>query len=188
MKFKQNLIRLFLITAILLNNSTLNASSYDGDILTIFSKIIPRFIMMSSQKAKIRNDVEICILSDDIDKLEALSLMDKINTNLPNGIKQHKINLLNSNYEKINKCKNSQLIFMFNSSENNIKNAVEFSDKHNILSISYDEKLLQNGVEISLFIGRKVLPYINMKAISKNKIELDNILLRVSKIYIVKDD
>jgi hypothetical protein len=172
-----------LLAISLANISLLNASNYDDDILNIFSKIVPRFIMMSSQKEKIKENIQICILDDDIDKLTALSLIDKINNNYPSGLKNHDINLLNVEYKNIEKCKNSELIFMFNSDKEDINSAVMFSNKYHILTMSYDNELLQNGVNISLFIGRRVLPYINMEAIKKNNIELDNILLRVSKIY-----
>lgn len=188
MKFKQSIIRLFLLISIILNTTILYALTYDDDILSIFSKLMPRFIMMSSQKKRIKDNIDICVLNDDIDKSAALSLIDKVNNNYPNGIKNHHIHLVSTPYSEITKCENTQLLFMFNSNEKNINDALLFSNKQNILTMSYDEALLENGVEISLFIGRKVLPYINMKAITKNKVELDNILLRVSKIYLGKEN
>ena len=163
--------------------SPLHASAYDDDILTIYSKMVPRFIVMSSQKERIKNNLEICILHDKIDERIASSLIDKINSNYPHGINDFEIKVVKGNYTELNVCQTSQLAFMFSSDEANIKNAILFLNKQNILSMSYDEALLENGVEISLFIGRKVIPHINMKAITQNKIELDNILLRISKIY-----
>lgn len=187
MKAKCYLSRFFLIYTLFFNTMILNALNYDNDILNIFSKIIPRFIIMSSQKEKVKDTLEICILHDDIDASEALLLMHKINTDYPNGIQNYKINLLKTTYTEIKICENAQLIFMLNSSTNNIRKALNFSNQYNILTMSYDAGLLEDGVEISLFIGRKVLPYINMKAINKNKIQLDNILLRVSKIFYEKE-
>ncbi|MFA6195823.1 MAG: YfiR/HmsC family protein [Sulfurimonas sp.] len=172
-----------LMIAILFHANILNASVYDDDILNIYSKMLPRFIVMSSQKAKIKNNLEICVLYDKIDERTASSLIDKINSNYPHGISEFGIKVVQSSYTKLDVCQTSQLAFMFNSDETNIKNAILFLNKENILSMSYDESLLENGVEISLFIGRKVIPHINMKAIIQNKIELDNMLLRVSKIY-----
>lgn len=167
----------------LIISTFLNASTYDDDVLNIFSKIAPRFIIMSSQKIKIKNEIEICVLHDKIDESVALSFIDKINTNYPNGMKNHPMKLINSSYADINNCKTSQLAFIFNSDKKNIEATVLFLNQQNILSMSYEKELLDYGVQISLFLGRKVLPYINMKAITENKIELDNILLRVSKIY-----
>lgn len=167
----------------LIISTFLDASAYDDDVLNIFSKIAPRFIIMSSQKDKIKNEIEICVLHDKIDERVALAFIDKINTNYPNGIKNYPIKFINSSYSNIGECKTAQLAFIFNSDINNIKDTVLYLNRQNILSMSYEEELLDYGVQISLFIGRKVLPYINIKAVTDNKIELDNILLRVSKIY-----
>ena len=183
MYFKQRTINLFLIINILFGTTLLNASNYDDDTLNIFSKILPRFIMMSSQKEKIKENIEICILNDNIDSLVATSLINKVKNNYPNGIKNYNINFITSSYKSLNKCENTQLVFMFNSNKENIHNAFNLTNKYQILSMSYDEVLLKDGVNISLFIGRKVVPHLNMQSIKKSKIELNNILLRVSKIY-----
>ncbi|MFA6192391.1 MAG: YfiR/HmsC family protein [Sulfurimonas sp.] len=161
----------------------MNASTYDDDILNIFSKMVPRFIIMSSQKDKIKEDLEICILHDKMDERAALSLINKINDDYPKGIQNFQIKLINSNYSELKTCKNAQLAFMFSSDDKNIEKAILFLNNENILSMSYDLVLLEKGADISLFIGRNVLPYINIKNITDKKITLDNILLRVSKIY-----
>lgn len=157
--------------------------AYDDDILNIYSKMLPRFIFMSSQKEKVVEDVEICILHDAIDERDAGLLMDKVNKNYPKGIKSYKIKLLSEDYNNIQECKNAQTAFLFNSNEKNIQKAISFFNRQKILTISYNAELLENGAQISLFIGRKVQPYINIDEILKNNIKLDNILLRVSKIY-----
>jgi hypothetical protein len=172
-----------LIFSLSFNATVLNAFVYDDDILDIFSKTLPRFILMSSQKDKIKDDLEICVVHDEVDELTALSLIEKVKTNYPNGIKEYKIKLLSSSYLQLNQCQNSQMVFMFNTSEENIKKALVFSYEHALLSVSYDERLLDNGVGVSMFLGRKVTPYININALRKNGIELNNILLRISKIY-----
>jgi len=187
MKTQYYLSHFFLLYALFLNVALLSATNYDDDTFTIFSKIMPRFVMMSNQKQNLKDTLEICILHDNIDTATALLLIDKINTNYPNGIKNYTINLRQSSYAEIEKCKDTQLIFMLNSNKTNINDALEFSNKYHVLTMSYDAKLLEDGVQISLFMGRKVLPYINMQAINANKIELDNILLRVSKIYYQKE-
>ena len=178
-----NIFRLLLLSSIAFNSYSLNASVYNDDILNTFSKILPRFILMSSQKEKIKDEINICILHDKMDKRPTSFLITKINDNYPNGIKDYKIKLIKSNYSHIKKCKDSQLAFLFNSNEENINQALEFSQKNKILTISYDAKLLKSGVEVSLFLGRKITPYINIENIVKKDIVLNNLLLRISKIY-----
>ncbi len=170
-----------------LNVPVLKASVYDSDVLDIFSKILPRFILMSSQKNTIKNKIDICILYDKIDERDALLLIDKIDVNNPNGIKNYKINLINSNYSNMDICRDTKLMFMFNTSEQNIEKGVKFSKNHTIFTVSYNSKYLENGVNASLFLGRKVVPYINMNTINDSRLELDNVLVRISKIYVKED-
>ena len=70
-----------LIFSLSFNSTVLNAFVYDDDILDIFSKTLPRFILMSSQKNRIKSNLEICILHDEVDELTASSLINKINKN-----------------------------------------------------------------------------------------------------------
>ncbi len=176
-------ICLLLTLSLFFNVSNLPASTYDDDTLEIFSKILPRFVLMSSQKDKLKDEISICVLHNTIDENLAISLTNKVAKNYPDGIKNYKIKLISSSYSNINFCLNTQLLFMFNSDENNIRKSIEFSNNNSMLTMSYDSKLLKDGVGISLFLGRKIIPYINVKAVHNNGIELNNALLRISKIY-----
>lgn len=170
-----------------LQPAALFGTSYDDDTLEIFSKIIPRFILMSSQKSTIQNKIEICILHDKLDERTASSLVDKIQNNYPNGIKNYKFKLLNSDYSDIDLCRKSQLAFLFDTDEKNMENAIRILNKNTIFTMSYDAKYLVNGVESTLFLGRKVVPYINMSALRQSGIEVDNALVQISKIYLQGD-
>ena len=174
----------FLLLLTLTNTLVLNAANYNEDILNIYSKMIPRFIMMSNQKDKVDNDIEICILHDEIDTRVADLLSDNIKNNYPNGLINHPIKLIQNDYNHFKSCKGAQLMFMFNSDDEHIQNALLFSKEHSILTMTYDLFFLEQGADISLFIGRKVTPYLNMQSIVDKKIILNNILLRVSKIYV----
>ena len=179
---KKALYRYF-VPFLMLYASSLNASGYDDDVLEIFSKMLPRFVLMSNQKNLLKERLEICILNDKIDEKNALILMSKIDTNYPNGIKNYKIRLVEGDYANVNVCRNSQLIFMFDSTDENIAKAIRYSKENHVLSMSYDAKYLENGVGASLFLGRKVVPYININALHKNGVEFDNLLVQISKIY-----
>lgn len=180
------LILLFTLT-MSLNSTALYALSYDDDVLTIFSKVLPRFILMSSQKNTLQDKMEICILHDKLDERAASSLIDKINGNYPSGIKNYKIKVLESDYSHLEVCQSSQLVFIFDTDDKNINKTIKFSNKHAIFTMSYDDRYLENGVHASLFLGRKVIPFINLNGIRKNEMELDNALVRISKIYSNED-
>ena len=142
---------------------------------------------MSDQKLKLKNEIDICILHEQVDERVVLSLMDKINNDYPNGLKNYKIIFHHNDFSNFDSCKNSELIFLFNSSQKHIADAVHYSKQQKSISVSYDDALLSNGVDISLFLGRKIIPYINVKSLQKKGIEMDNILLRISKIYMETD-
>lgn len=182
LRLPKNVFYLFIL--LLFFQTTHLYASPENDTLDIFAKILPRFVLMSTQKEKIKSDIELCVLHDTLDERIALSLIDKVKTSYPEGMKNYQIKLLHSTYEDISVCKNAQLIFMFNTHEENIQNTLQFSKAHTILTISYDNHLLENGVNISLFLGRKVTPYINVLSLKENAIQLENILLRISKIYV----
>lgn len=173
-----------LFTLLYISLSTIHASVYDDDTLTIFAKIMPRMVLMSSQKEQIKESIDICIASDKIDERTALTLIDKIHSSYPNGITNHQLRLINTTYSTLEKCQNSQLLFLLDSNDKNIEKTLQYAYIHRGLTMSYDPKYLENGVESSLFLGRKVTPYLNIYALRKNGIEIDNLLIRISKIYL----
>lgn len=168
---------------ILFNASLLSAISYDDDVLYIYSKMMPRFVLMSTQKEKIKTEIEICVLYDEMDKLSALTLREATEKNYPNGLTSYKIKTILSNYSQLESCKDSQLIFLFNTNDKNIRNVLKLSSKNQSITLSYDSKLLESGVDMSLFLGRKITPYINNKTLQNKEITLNNILLRIAKIF-----
>jgi hypothetical protein len=175
--------RFFFLFIFTLFSTVLHASDYDDDTLDIFSKIIPRFVLMSSQKNTLQNKISICILHDKFDARAAETLTDKIYKNYPDGIKNYKIKVTESDYSNVDVCGKSQLVFMFDSNENNIDNSIRILNQYPILTMSYNANYLENGVDATLFLGRKVVPYINMRAMRQSGIDLDNILVQISKIY-----
>ena len=175
-------IKYLLILSIYVNS--LNASLYDDETLTIFAKIIPRIVLMSNQKERIKENLEVCILNDKTDERTALSLIDKIHDAYPNGITNHPLKLTNPTYASIEKCENAQLIFLLDSNDKNIEKALVFARAHHSISFAYDPKYLENGANASIFLGRKVTPYLNINSLRKNGIEIDNLLIRISKIYL----
>lgn len=170
-----------------MNLSLLDASGYDDDILNIYAKIMPRFVLMSSKKKNLKKSINICLVSDTVDELSENILIQKLQNNYPNGIKKYKIQLIKTNYSNIKLCMNSELAFLFNTHDEQINTFVKFSNRYKILTIAYDNKMLKNGVDISLFLGRKIVPFLNMKSISKKNIKLDNMLLRISKLLVKED-
>lgn len=168
--------------------SIINAWEYDNSKLEIFSKLIPRFVLMSSQKDIIDKDINVCLLYNLSDEIYAKSLTNKIISNNPHGIKNHGIKITSKKFSSLDECSGKQIVFLFNENLSVIKKSVEFFKKRKTILISYNQNYLKSGVDISLYIGRKVLPYVNLISLHKKDIYLDNLLIRVSKIYKESDD
>ena len=160
------IFRLLFFLLIIFNSISLNAVVYHDDVLNIFSKISPRFVLMSNQKEKLKSKINICILHEDIDEQTASLLVKKTKEYYPNGIKNYQLKFTNTSYSNIDSCQDAHLLFLFNVDKNELMKAIELSNKNKILTISYDKKLLDYGVDISLFVGRKIIPYININSIN----------------------
>lgn len=176
----------FIITFLI--STLLSAANYDEDVLGIYSKIIPRLVLMSSQKDKLEENINICLVNDEIDRLTMDSVASKVQESYPSGIKKYSVDIHRANYENLSNCKESEIIFFLFATDKNVKQLTIFSKKHQILTISYHQERLQDDVDISLDIGRKIVPYLNMKSIQKKNIQLNNTLLRISKIYSKGDE
>ncbi len=179
--------RNFLAFFLLLGSVSVNAGNYDEDVLEIYSKLLPRFIVMSDQSIRVKDEIHICLLEEEVDETAAISLKERISCNYPQGIKNYKIKMTLANYTELSTCKNSELLFLFNSSKTHISETLAYAKRHNSMTVSYDASLLEEGVSLSLYLGRKTLPYINTTALKRNGITLDPILLRISKLYMQGD-
>ncbi|MDF1877575.1 DUF4154 domain-containing protein [Sulfurimonas sp. SAG-AH-194-L11] len=182
------IFRFILIFILFMNPLSISASNYDNDLLNIYSKLMPRFILMSSLKEKLQDKMSLCIVSDVEDEKYVEILIAKSKKNYPHGIKNYEIVFIRSSYENIQECKNTQLAFLFNTNSKNIEHFTLFSHKHTMLTVGYSPETLEMGSDISLFIGRKIQPYINTETIREKNITLENILYRISKIYLEKDE
>ena len=172
----------FILTILLLlcTTSPLCAFEYEKNKLEIFSKLMPRFVLMSSKKKTINQNIQICLISEINNDNYVNYLQEKLEKN---SIKNIKNEIIKTNYQDLEKCKDTDISFMFNTDKETIINTVKFFDQKEILTISYNPLFLHYDINISIFFGRKVVPYLNVKSMSKNNIVLDNILLRISKIF-----
>lgn len=154
---------------------------YDQVKLDIFAKLLPRFVLMSSEKESIDGEIVICLLREKSENnSDALFLQEKIESNV---IKKIKSSAIEVTYGDKRQCSNANIVFLFNLEEDNLKESIEYFRENKILTVSYDPLYLKYGTNISIFFGAKVVPYLNAKSIYDSNISIDNILFRISKIY-----
>ena len=179
--FKQ--IHYMLIMLLLLNPLVLYSSSYDSDILNVFSKLMPRFVLMSNLKEQIGSSINICLLHESKDTLTASSLQNMIYKAYPEGIKGYEVVVNKSSHANNSECRNAQLVFFF---DTDLVSMREINEEKKLI-VSYSPIFLEERSDISLFVGRRVVPFLNVDHLQKKDIKLDNILYRISKIYKSKE-
>ena len=175
-------VQSFFILFIVCTNSIF-AMNYDDDILSMYAKLSPRIVLLSSTKENLKDTLEICLLHESSDEQTASTLQDKMLNNYKNGIKNYRLDIKKVLYTKLDECANSNMLFLLATDEAQLQKSIQFSRDKKILTISYDSKALESGADISLFIGRKILPYLNVRTIQNKGIELESMLFRISKIY-----
>lgn len=160
-----------------------SAMSYDEDVLNMFAKLSPRIALMSSVKEQLDKTLVITVLYEISDKQTASALQEKIYNNYKNGLSGYTLEVKKVSYANMQESAKSHVLFLLATDAVQLQSAVAFAKARKILTVAYDAKALENGVDISLYLGRKVMPYLNLQSIKEKNIELENILFRISKIY-----
>ncbi|MBN2895423.1 MAG: hypothetical protein JXK05_05980 [Campylobacterales bacterium] len=172
----------FCLLLITLQAMTLQAVQYDENVLQIFSKIAPRLVLLSSKKSEVTEQIDLCVVHEKADAYVAERFGRMIKDNASGGTIDTLIRSVE--IEEVHLCAPSQLLFFFNTSAANIQNALDQLSKSAPITVAYDSKLLGFGIDVSLFFGRSVTPYIDIARLKKKQITFDEVMLRVSKIYV----
>jgi len=133
------------------------------------------------------NSIKIAILYEKSEYKNALLLKNKIDNKYKNGIKNYNVKATISLYSETN-IKKANIYYLFPTTNENIKKIVTLASKHKALTFSYFKEDLQYGVMISLNIGNKIKPIINLDAIKLHNITFRPLLLKISKIYKVSNN
>lgn len=172
----------FFLLLIMLQSATLQAAQYDENVLQIFSKIAPRLVLLSSKKSEATKQIDLCIVHEKTDAYVAERFGRMIKDNASGGTIETLIRT--ADIEEAYRCTPSQLLFFFNTSAARIQKVLEQCSKSAPITVAYDSKLLGSGIDVSLFFGRSVTPYIDIARLKEKKITFDEVMLRVSKIYV----
>ncbi len=163
--------------------SNLYGAAYDEKILNLHSKVFPKIILTDKKlnEKLLDEHIIISILYEKVDKDKALELKKAIKKNYPTLNGKNMLVELRT-YSNLDKNLSATAYYMLRSDKEEILKASSLINKVNRISFSYDNKYLDYGVVMSLHIGKKVSPFINIKALKKSKIELNNNIFKVAKI------
>lgn len=134
-------------------------------------------------KEKIKNDsITIAIVYEKVNFNDAKLLKEKIYQKYKNGIKSYSLDIVLTQYNKAISA-DVNIYYLFPSNTKNIKRAVKQAQKTESITFSYLKDDLKNGVMLSLEIGQKVKPLLNLKATKLHNISFRPVLLNISNIY-----
>jgi len=160
------------------------AFSVNESLLKIHATLVPKIYLMDySFKEKLHdNSIKIVLLYDRNDYKNALLLKEQIETKYSKKIENYNIKTILRPYEKVTKI-DANIYYIFPTSKKNIANTINTAKRNHALTFSYSSNDLKNGVMLSLKIGSKVKPIINLSAVKSNNVIFRPVLLKISHIY-----
>lgn len=169
------------LALLILLSLQLFARHYDDTLLSIEAKLFPKIAMLEKHiREKDSSRLSLVILSKKRDISTAKELKSKILKNYPNKILNKKVYVDIKHPRDILDRDIDAVILLYNK-EKTIKNLLAWSNKHTILTLSYDAFDLKHGVVASIYLGKSTKPYLNTSVIKKYNFVFDSYLLSVSK-------
>ncbi|WP_416768718.1 YfiR/HmsC family protein [Sulfurimonas sp. ST-25] len=161
----------------------LAAYQYETVLLETQAKLVPRFLRMSTG---VMNNVEgrlaICVVYDEGEAEVADAFAGMVRSAYPDGWKGERIWIVKSRYGSLERrCARSELLFLLNAEEPKVWRAVSFATAKRKLTVSYENRYLEEGVLVSLHVGRSVRPYLNLSQAKAAGIHFSSGLKRISK-------
>jgi len=178
----------FLALAILFS-TTIFAISINESLLKIHATLVPKISLMDYDfKTKvIDNKIVIVLYYEKSEYKSAIYLKNKIKTKYANGINGYAIKCKLVKYTDAKVIK-ANIIYLFPSKKENILKVTNFAKEVKALTFAYLEDYLIDDIMISVKIGSRVKPIINLSSIKRNQICLRPILVKISEIYTSNSD
>lgn len=162
----------------------LHAYTYNSQLIQVYAKIAPRLVLMTQSKAdQADTTITLSIVYEEGDKASAEQLRDAMLQNYPNGLKERTLEIVLTPYKRSLPSTKSRLLFLLDTDIKKLKPTLKFAAEHSIPTMAYSNRFLNEGVTLSLHLGKTVRPYLNLEAATQNHITIDNLLIQISKIY-----
>ncbi len=163
--------------------------SINESLLKIHAVLVPKIYLMDYDfKEKLKdNSITIAILYNSNSYRSAVLLKNEITLKYHNKIKSYKIKTILLPYNKVNNSY-ANLYYLLPTNIKNIKKVIKQAQKVKALTFSYSKDDLKSGIMLSLEVGKKVKPIINLHAVRSSDITFRPILLKISNIYTTNYD
>ncbi|BBG66262.1 hypothetical protein NNO_1559 [Hydrogenimonas sp.] len=174
--------RLILLFFLLATGS--GAHLYNDSMLLIYSKIVPRMMMLDNTERVQKKRRSLCILYEKVDRPVAGKLKKLVKENLPPQVRGD-FEVVTESYDRkwSERCRNSTAFMLLDTKRDNIAEVLKLANEKRLLTFSYSNSLLKQGVAVSLMTGKKIYPIINLKAVKSSSLKFDPMIYQTSKIY-----
>jgi len=180
-----------LLITILLFSSFLFSKTLDNSLLDIHATIMPKVLLLEHNiEKRIKNKkIHITIAYEDNNYKDMKFLKNAIESKYPNGISGYQIIIDFINYSQFKKCKmQTNVLYLLPSTENNIDKLIKDYRSCHAVTFAADKAYLKNNAMISIDVGKKVKPIVNLSAVKKSGISFKPVLLSISKVYNKQND
>lgn len=166
---------------IILLSLQLFSRQYDETLLSIEAKLFPKIVVLEQHiKQKVSSHLSFVIITQEIDQEIAQDFKSKILEAYPDKLLNKKIQIEIKSIDDVLDRNLDAIIFLHVEKEK-LASLTSWTNRHNIVTLSYDSIDLDYGVVASIYIGKSTKPYLNTSVIKKYNFIFDSYLLRLSK-------
>jgi hypothetical protein len=163
--------------------------NYNELLLQAQASIFPKITLLDKklENKLINGKIVYTIVYDKKDYLVALEIKELIDANCKGKFDKYayKINLVE--FSNVTNQTQVTVFYVLNSSEKEIQRIANFAKEKGIISFSYDENNLKNGLLFSLVLEKSTTLYLNKKYLDIRKVDFVNSLLQMTK-YVDEDN
>lgn len=163
--------------------------NYNELFLQAQASIFPKIILLDKklENKLINGKIVYTIVYDKKDYLIALEIKELIDANYKGKFDKYayKINLVE--FSNVTNQTQITVFYVLNSSEKEIQRIANFAKEKGVISFSYDENNLKNGLLFSLVLEKSTTLYLNKKYLDTRKVDFVNSLLQMTK-YVDKEN
>jgi len=175
-----------IIFLILLLSTFVFSKTINNSLLKIHANIMPKVLLLEKNiKEKIKNNtINITIAYEESNYKEMKFLEQSIKREYPNGISGYEIKIEFIDYKAFKECNiDTNILYIFPSSKENIKMLIKGYNDCNTITFASDKEYLKYDAMISIDVGKKVKPIVNLVAVKKFGIAFKPVLLSISKVF-----
>ena len=155
--------------------------NYNDLLLKAQASMFPKIALLDKkvEHKLINGQIVYTIVYDKEDYLVALEIQEFINANYNGKFDNYsyKINLVE--FSNLTSQTQATIFYVLNSSDNNVKKVANIAKEKGLISFSYDETNLKDGLLFSLVLEKSTVLYLNKQYLDTKKVDFVDSLLQM---------